>query len=64
MIGKLTLFEKSCFSGKEEARTGWSNVDRGPQKIVRKSYSLDQFDSEQRNALRQVGAHEGTRKLH
>jgi len=31
-IGKLALFEKSCRSGKEEARTGWSNVGRVPQK--------------------------------
>jgi len=27
-IGKLALFEKSCRGGKEEARTGWSDVDR------------------------------------
>ena len=44
-IGKFALFEKSCHNGKEEARTGWSNVDRVPQKIGRKSYRLDQFDS-------------------
>ena len=30
-IGKLALFEKYCHNGKEEARTGWSNVDRVPQ---------------------------------
>jgi len=52
MIEKLALFEKSCYSRKEQARTGWSNVDRGPQKIGRKSYSLNQSDSEQHNALR------------
>ena len=52
MIGKLALFEQSCRSGKEEARTGWSNMDRGPPKIGRKSYSLDESDSEQHNALR------------
>jgi len=41
---KLALFEKSCQSGKEEARTGWSNVDREPHMIGRKSYKLNQSD--------------------
>jgi len=48
-IGKLALFEKSCHSRKEEARTGWSNVDH--KKIGRKSYSLNQSVSEQLNAI-------------
>ena len=39
-IGKLALFEKFCHSGKEEAKTGWSNMDREPQKIGCKSHSL------------------------
>jgi len=43
-IGKLALFEKSCQSGKEEARTGWSNVDRESHMIGRKSYKLNQSD--------------------
>jgi len=51
-IGKLALFEKSCHSGKEEARTGWSNVDKGPQKIGCKSHSLHLFDSKKHNAFR------------
>jgi len=51
-IGKLAVVEKSCRCRKEKARTGWSNVDRGPLKIGCKSYSLDQSDSEQHNALR------------
>jgi len=51
-IGKISLFEKFCRSGKEEARTWWSNVDRGPLKIGCKSYSLDQSDSEQHSTLR------------
>jgi len=52
MIEKLALFEKSCHSRKEEAKTGWCNVDSAPQKIRCKSYSLDQSNSEQDNELR------------
>ena len=44
-IGKIALFEKSCHNEKEEARTGWCNVDRSPQKIGCKSYILDQSNS-------------------
>jgi len=41
-VEELASFEFFCQGGKEEARTGLSNVDRGPQKFVRKPYSLDQ----------------------
>ena len=34
--------EKNRLGGKEEARTKGGNVDRDPQKVSRKQYSLDQ----------------------
>jgi len=37
-VEKLTLFKKFRPSGKEEARMGWSNDDRGPYKASRKQY--------------------------
>jgi len=49
--GELTPFEKFRSSRKEEARTGWSNVDRKPQIFSRKPYSLDQSCLVQHNAL-------------
>jgi len=50
-IRKLALFEKSCHGGKKEAKTGWSNVDREPQKIGCKLCGLNQSDSKQHNTL-------------
>jgi len=49
---KTRPFEKFCQSGKEEARTVWSNVDKGPQKVGHKPYGLDQSYVRQHNTLR------------
>jgi len=37
--GKFATFEKFWFSGEEEVRTGWRNVDRGPQNAYPILYS-------------------------
>jgi len=60
----LAPFEKFWSMGKEEARTGWSNVDRGPRNVSRKPYSLDQSGLEQHNALSFMFAQFRTQKLH
>ena len=44
MCGLTTTARKNV-DEKDEARTGWSNVDRVTKKIGRKSYRLDQSDS-------------------
>jgi len=42
-VGETRLFEKFRSSGEEEARLGWRNVDRGPQKVGWRPCSLTQF---------------------
>jgi len=49
---KTRPFREILSSGKEQARTGWNNVNIVSYKIRRKSYRLDQSDWEWHNASR------------